>query len=83
METAAEPIPSKRRPVNLTIREDILDEAKSLKLNASRAAERGIAEAVRRAKAQSWRAENASAIAVHNGRIEQDGTLLAPQWSKP
>jgi antitoxin CcdA len=40
---------SKRRPVNLTIRADILEEAGALKLNTSQAAETGIIAAVREA----------------------------------
>ncbi|WP_418889395.1 type II toxin-antitoxin system CcdA family antitoxin [Parasphingorhabdus flavimaris] len=36
----------KRRPVNLSIREDILSEAKALQLNASKAAEAAIVAAI-------------------------------------
>lgn len=36
----------KRRPVNLSIREDILSEVKALKLNASKAAEAAIVAAI-------------------------------------
>ena len=53
----------KRRPINLTIREDILREAKALKLNASKAAEAGIEAAIRQAREENWRAENREAIA--------------------
>ncbi len=81
MQTTNENEGSKRRPINLTIREDILAEAKSLKLNASKAAESGIAEAVRQAREEAWRDENMMAIAAHNKRIEKDGTLLTPSWS--
>ncbi len=72
----------KRRPINLTIREDVLDDAKSLKLNTSQAAEFGIAIAVKLAREEKWREENADAIAAHNKRIEEKGTLLRPRWSK-
>jgi antitoxin CcdA len=71
---------SKRRPVNLTIREDVLHEAKSLKLNTSKAAERGIINAVREARAQKWLEENQSALQAHNERIDKQGTLLKPSW---
>ena len=42
MQTSSEQDTSKRRPINLTIRKDVLKEAKALKLNTSKAAEAGI-----------------------------------------
>ncbi|PSJ15721.1 type II toxin-antitoxin system CcdA family antitoxin [Nitrosomonas supralitoralis] len=39
---------SKRRPVNLTIREDLMQNAKSLNLNTSKAAEAGIEDAIKK-----------------------------------
>lgn len=71
----------KRRPVNLSIREDILSEAKALRLNASRAAEAGIEEAIRQAREANWRAENRDAIAAHNQRVGESGPLLVPDWA--
>lgn len=82
MQTAAAPKAKKRRPVNLTIRQDILEEAKGLKLNASKVAEAGLIEAVRLEKERRWRRENASAIKAHNARVEETGTLLTPIWAK-
>jgi len=72
----------KRRAVNLTIRTDILDQAKALNLNASQAAEAGLAAAVKRAREETWRKENAEGIAAHNKRIEESGTLLSPLWER-
>lgn len=80
MYTSSEQEASKRRPINLTIREDVLNEAKSLKLNASKAAETGIINAVREARAQEWIDTNKSAIQAHNKRIAKEGTLLKPTW---
>jgi len=71
----------KRRSVNLTIREDVMEAAKALELNASRAAEAGIIEAIRQARAESWRRENEAAIEAHNARVEKDGVLLTPDWT--
>lgn len=71
----------KRRSVNLTIREDVMEAAKALELNASRAAEAGIVEAIRQARAGAWRRENAAAIEAHNARVEKDGVLLTPDWA--
>jgi len=83
MQTASATRAQKRRPVNLTIRKDVLEEAKGLKLNASKVAEAGLIEAVRQEKERLWRQENAPAIEAHNARIEETGTLLTPTWAKP
>lgn len=72
----------KRRPVNLTIREDVLREAKKLNLNASQAAEAGIAEAIKKAQEQAWLKENRDALTAHNKRVEKQGLLLNPEWNK-
>ncbi len=82
MQTAPAFKAKKRRPVNLTIRQDIIEEAKGLKLNASKAAEAGLIKAVRQEKERLWRSENALAIKAHNTRVEETGTLLTPTWSK-
>lgn len=72
----------KRRPVNLTIREDIINDAKSLNLNASKAAEDGIREAIKKAHEEQWLKENKVGITAHNRRVEKYGTLIAPNWSE-
>ncbi len=73
--------PSRRRAVNLTVREDILDEAKTLKLNTSKAAEAGIARAVKEARAQEWLEQNRAALQAHNDRTAQKGPALKPLWA--
>jgi antitoxin CcdA len=72
--------PSKRRPINLTIREDVLKEAKALNLNTSHAAELGIIAAVKHAQEQAWLKNNRDALFAHNKRIDETGTLLTPAW---
>ncbi len=72
---------SKRRPINLTIREDVLKDAKELNLNASKAAEHGIVQAIKDARAQAWLEENKHALSAHNKRVEENGTLLTPSWA--
>lgn len=71
----------KRRPVNLSIRADILSEAKALNLNASKAAEAGIEAAIKQAREENWRTENRDAIAAHNQRVAESGPLLVPDWA--
>lgn len=72
----------RRRPVNLTIREDLLKEAKELNLNASKAAESGIIAAIQKAQEDLWLAQNKKAIEAYNRDIEERGLLLKPSWLK-
>jgi len=71
----------KRRPINLTIREDIIRDAKSLDLNTSKAAEHGITLAIKDARAQAWLSENKDALSAHNKRVDKNGTFLKPGWA--
>lgn len=79
-ENHSSPSAPKRRAVNITVRTDLLKEARHLDLNTSRAAEEGIERAVRKAKETAWREENREAIAAYNERIAREGTLLTPIW---
>lgn len=81
MKQSSGPVPeNKKRAVSLTIRSDLLREAKALNLNASRAAEAGLAAAIKKAKAEAWLAENEDAIRAHNERIATSGVLITPIW---
>ncbi len=81
MPETTQPPGVKRRSVNLTIRQDVMEAAKALDLNASRAAEAGIVEAIRQANAKAWREQNQAGIEAHNARVESEGVLLAPDWT--
>ena len=70
----------KRKPLNVSVREDLIEAAKGLNLNTSQAAEAGIAAAVKRAREAAWLEQNRAAIEAHNARIEQHGPLLRPSW---
>jgi antitoxin CcdA len=65
--------PPQRKSVNLSIDTNILAEAKALNVNISRAADNGIAEAIRRRKAERWLAENREAIEENNRYFEEHG----------
>ncbi len=56
-----------RRAVSLTLPGELVDAARALGVNASQAAEAGIAAAVQRAHAESWLAANEAAIAAARG----------------
>ncbi len=81
MEHTTPAVTTRRRRVTLTIRADLMTEAKALNLNASRAAEAGIEQAGKRAKETAWLADNAAAIAAYNERIARDGLTLVPGWA--
>jgi antitoxin CcdA len=65
-----------RKATNLSIDPALVEEAKALGINASRAAEAGLPEAVRTAKSQAWLRENAEAIAGWNAWVEEHGLPL-------
>ncbi|WP_026613599.1 type II toxin-antitoxin system CcdA family antitoxin [Ensifer aridi] len=66
-----------RRPTNLSLDGDLLSKARDLKINVSRAAEEGIAQAIRAEQEKLWRIENAEAIADANAMVEKRGLPLA------
>lgn len=76
--------PAPRKRTSLTVREDVMAEARALGLNLSRAAEAGIEAAIREEKGRRWKEENREAIQAHNRRIEREGMLLpTPWWAQP
>jgi antitoxin CcdA len=68
---------AKRRPTSLTLNRHLLDEARALGVNVSRAAEEGVARAVAAERARCWREENAAALAEYNRFIARSGVPLA------
>ncbi|MGB0720205.1 MAG: type II toxin-antitoxin system CcdA family antitoxin [Bdellovibrionales bacterium] len=72
----------KKKSINLTIREDIIADAKAFKINASREAETALAAAVKRAKEEQWLKDNAAAIEAHNERVRKRGVLVKPYWAR-
>lgn len=74
------PQAERRKRTNLTVREDLMAEAKALGLNTSRAAEAGIEAAIREEKGRRWLEENREGIKAHNERIAWAGPLLGTPW---
>jgi antitoxin CcdA len=70
----------RRRAVNLTLPGDLVDAARALGVNASQAAEAGIAAAVKRAREEAWLVANEAAIAAHAGWLDRHGMPLDPAW---
>jgi antitoxin CcdA len=65
-----------RKATNLTLDSALLEEARALRLNVSRAAEVGIAEAVKAEKSRLWQRDNAEAIEGANAWLETNGLPL-------
>tara|TARA_R110002096_G_scaffold2139_7_gene11321 strand:+ start:396 stop:647 length:252 start_codon:yes stop_codon:yes gene_type:complete len=72
--------PAKRTRIDLTVRTDVISQARALNINISRAAEAGIEAALKAEKSRRWLEDNATAIKAHNDRIEREGMGLPTPW---
>lgn len=68
---------TRRSRVNLTVRADLLIQARKQKMNLSRFLEEILTEALRAERARRWQEENRQALEHFNRRIERDGPLNA------
>ncbi|WP_406240052.1 type II toxin-antitoxin system CcdA family antitoxin (plasmid) [Acetobacter orientalis] len=68
---------SSRRPTNVTLPAQLLEEAKSLDLNISQACEQGLKSAIASIRAQQWLAENRSSLQESRQYVEENGLPLA------
>lgn len=68
-----------RKPTNVSLPTELLDRAKQLDVNVSRASEPDLREEVYEAEARAWAAQHAGFVAELNARIEHDGLPLDEQ----
>ncbi|TPL78778.1 post-segregation antitoxin CcdA [Mesorhizobium sp. B2-3-13] len=68
---------SQRKSVNTSIDSQLIEDAKALGINISRAAEAGIAKAIAAEKTRRWQEENKEAIESSNAYVERNGLPLA------
>ena len=66
-----------RKSVNLSINAELLAEAKALKVNVSRAADAGVAEAIKARRTELWLEENGKAIDENNRYFQENGLPFA------
>tara|TARA_R110000787_G_scaffold285764_1_gene402257 strand:- start:804 stop:1040 length:237 start_codon:yes stop_codon:yes gene_type:complete len=66
-----------RKATNVSLDSELLKDAKALGVNISRAAEEGVSDAVRKAKAVAWQAENAQSMADWGKWVEENDLPLA------
>ena len=62
-----------KKPTNVTIRSDLLDAARALKINLSQEFEQHLGEVVRKHRAEQWLKDNHEAIEAYNRHIERHG----------
>lgn len=66
-----------KKATNLTLDNQLIIEAKEMKVNLSQAAEEGIRLAVRRTKAELWKKKNKAALESSNAYVEKRGLPLS------
>ena len=62
-----------KKPTNVTIRSDLLDAARALKINLSQEFEQHLDEVVRKHHAEQWLKDNREAIQAYNRHVEKHG----------
>lgn len=67
-----EVIASRRRPTNVTLPQEMVEGARELGVNISKACQAGLQAAVTAAQKERWKAENADWIKAHQRWVEQN-----------
>jgi antitoxin CcdA len=62
-----------KKPTNVSINSDLLEKAKSFKINLSATLERALAEQLRNEQRAEWLRVNADAIQAYNQHVETNG----------
>ena len=68
---------TRKRGTNVSLRTDLVEEARGLGISLSNACEEGLAAAVKAEKERRWVEENADAIRSYNEWIAKNGVPLA------
>jgi antitoxin CcdA len=62
-----------KKATNLSIRADLLAEARARKINLSATLESALSEVLRASRQAAWQEENREAIAAYERHLERDG----------
>lgn len=62
-----------KKATNLSIRKDLLEEARAYKINLSQTLEAALQVELKKEKERRWLEENRAAIEAYNRHIERDG----------
>lgn len=66
-----------RRPTNVSLDADLVEEARQLDINISRACEEGLEKTVREERRRRWIEENRDAMEASNEYVRKHGLPLA------
>ena len=66
----------KRQATNVSLPSDLLDRARKLDVNLSRACERGLREEVQEVEARQWAEQNAELVKAYTAMVEREGLPL-------
>lgn len=66
-----------KKPTNLSINASLLEAAKQMKINLSKACERGLQMQIAEIQARQWQKENAEAMDSSNAFVDAHGLPLA------
>lgn len=75
--TSERPSNVKKRGTNVSIRTDLLEQAKELGVSVSKAAEEGLERVIAKEREARWLRENQDAIESSNAYVERHGLPLA------
>lgn len=62
-----------KKATNLSIRADLVEEARALGINLSRTLETALTAEIKKANEKQWLEDNKAAIEAYNRHIERDG----------
>lgn len=62
-----------KKPTNLSIRSDLLEQARALDINLSAEMEKHLTEVIRQRHAEQWLQDNRAAIEAYNRYVEKNG----------
>ncbi len=77
MNAQAGKVAAPKRATNVSLRPDLIDEAKKLGINVSEACEQGLANEVARSRREAWLQENLPALEAWNAWMRENGIPYA------
>ena len=71
-----------KRPVNLTVKAEILQAAREARVNLSALLEQAVTGELARLKRGQWRKDNARAVGAYNEYFASHGTCFEGRWDE-
>lgn len=70
-----------KTPTNVSLRSDLVQRAKALRINLSQLFEQALEEALKERERAEWRERNADAIDDYNDRVAERG-VFSDEWRR-